>query len=131
MLLIKLKCCIRYLCINPHTHTYIGDLAKVEFDQKKMREHLIMCLKNKHFSPFPKKNNKKIIKRHEASWNFPISIYCPCGRPDVYGDITQCDACNLWFHLLCENIETEEQIQGEWICMKCKRGGMCNDMCFN
>ena len=84
------------------------------FDQNRMRHHLIECLENHHFTPFPKTtadvsfSHKKTIK---------VDVYCICRLPDVYDqEMIQCDSCCEWYHKKC--IEFHD-IGDEWACLNC------------
>ncbi|XP_019861172.1 PREDICTED: uncharacterized protein LOC109589556 [Amphimedon queenslandica] len=84
------------------------------FDQNRMRHHLIECLENHHFTPFPKTtahvsfSHKKTIK---------VDVYCICRLPDIYDEeMIQCDSYCEWYHKKC--IEVHD-IGDEWACLNC------------
>ena len=71
-------------------------------------------------------NRNKNLKKNEISctmtkengnWEW-YSITCPCGNPYAYRPMIQCDDCDQWFHLTCENISTK-QIPAIFICQTC------------
>ena len=97
-------------------HIAAGDNMKDEaFDQTKMRNHLAQCFRRKALSPFPGSRKEKVI-RNALSSTF-ISVYCHCGRPDSFEEMIQCDACDMWFHFQCAQVETAPD--DSWFCSRC------------
>ena len=85
-------------------HLLLGDkLQSAEFDQSQMRQHLLVCLKERKFSAFPKKQKCGYRARH-----FPyreIKLYCTCLMPETYREtMIACDKCELWFHTDCVGV---------------------------
>ena len=60
------------------------------FNQQLMRDHLITCLENEHFNPFPSERTKK--RQREDAKTFEIELFCTCLMPEVM-DMIQCDLC--------------------------------------
>ena len=55
--------------------------------------------KIKKVYPVPKLSQSNEIKMDMD--RFSIQIMCPCGLPEVFGDIVACDQCGKWDHLRC------------------------------
>jgi len=98
------------------------------FDQVQMREHLLLCLKDGEFKPFPKTTQR--CKRSKGTYR-DHPVYCLCkdvffdsdteGKPQNF--MAQCSECNEWFHRKCENIPkkvfTSKSNHAEWKCKIC------------
>ena len=87
---------------------------KTKFIEKYMRQHLISCLENGHFTPFPQctTSNTDFVKIHTRK----IECSCDCGKPDVFQDMIGCEAkrgrinCNKWVHVGCSGVSND------WYC---------------
>ena len=94
-------------------HLLLGEkLEEVEFDQSQMRQHLLICFKERRFSAFPTKWKSGSRSRH-----FPyreIELYCTCLMPETYRDsMIECEGCELWFHTNCVGVSCVPQ---HWYC---------------
>ena len=93
------------------------DLCTMQFEQKKMRQHLAECFQNQKFQPFPHSvSPKRIMGKY-----FPgkvIEVYCDCELPESYDDMIACDNCDNWYHQSCVGIQSEPT-DDEWICNEC------------
>ncbi len=102
-------------------HAAMGqNISLLEFDQLKMRSHLLKCLQEQIFTPFPVLDTRS--KRPEKVNIKDIYVYCVCLMPDTYGDMVQCDICHKWFHIKCVGILTLPNTDDKWCCSSC----VCN-----
>ena len=99
-------------------HAALGDnLEGIEFDQPKMRAHLLQCFRKKVLLRFP-----TVKKCSGRSKHFPyreIELFCTCLMPDTYGDMVQCDKCKLWYHINCVGLLTLPGNTEQWNCISC------------
>lgn len=101
-------------------HSILGDdVAKIEFDQKRMRKHLLKCLINQAFEPFP--TLAKISPRNKYYPGHQVLLYCTCEMPEkeIY-EMVACDECDNWYHLACIGLNKLPSAAEEWICPNCK-----------
>ena len=86
-------------------HTALGHkVPDLEFDQSKMRSHLLKCLTDRRLLPFPTLEKCGFRPKH-----FPyreIEVYCICLMPETYDDMVECEECEQWFHLDCVGLST-------------------------
>ena len=74
-------------------HAASGDNpADLQFQQERMRDHLLQCFKKKQLSPFPhmvlaKQRKQDVFPYHE------IEVFYDCNIPEVYDDMVQCEEC--------------------------------------
>lgn len=99
-------------------HAALGDTIKdIEFDQPRMRDHLLDCFRKKELTRFP------TIKKCSMRFNhFPyreIELYCSCLMPETYGDMVQCDRCELWYHIRCVGLSSLPEDTELWNCHSC------------
>ena len=48
----------------------------------------------------------KVVDKWQTTYAvFVEKLYCTCKQPDVGERIKECDGCNNWFYLHCENLE--------------------------
>ena len=81
-------------------HAAMGDnISGFQFDQLKMRRHLMKCLRKQNFTPFPILDKQSKIPKKVRTEK--IDVYCTCLMPDTYGDMVQCENCHKWFHIKC------------------------------
>ena len=102
---------------------------KFHYSQHTMRQHLLQCIVEQEFSPFPGEYNDK---SYGPSEQIEIPVSCACGRPDIWrgGAMIQCCQCMCWLHWFCERITNEKECNGHWICSKCKSGELSFDLFF-
>ena len=88
------------------------DLTQIWFHQDKLREHLTMCFRNKHFTPFP---HSRLVKgyREDHPLDHVVHLHCNCDMPEAHDNMVTWDACQQWFHVrrLCRISATSEVIQ--------------------
>ena len=86
-------------------HAAMGDnTSGLQFDQLKMRHHLMKCLRKQKFTPFPILDKQSKIPKKVCTEK--IDVYCTCLMPDTYGDMVQCENCHKWFHIKCVGLLT-------------------------
>ena len=95
-----------------------NDPSEIEYCQSGMRQHLISCLENEHFEPFPRQDRQQKFPRRSQRVNCDIDLFCFCCMPECYDNMIQCDLCIEWFHMGCA--ELEEEPEGEWFCKVCR-----------
>ena len=101
------------------------DPCKNTYDVKRLRPHLLECLKKQQLVPFPTSTDK--ITRPDAK-SFIVELYCSCRRPwrnrsDPSYDMAQCERCQIWYHQICENIPRTvfRGNQKHWFCQSCTK----------
>ena len=103
-------------------HAARGDcVGELDFDQAKMRSHVIKCFSQKKMLPFPIIESKYCtsIKRHMFFPGRQIELFCECRMPETYDNMIQCDQCCTWFHIKSMSLQC---IPNEWYCTNCRRG---------
>ena len=75
------------------------DPVEIKYDQKLFRDHLLQCIQNQHFTPFP---CTVINKRPQAGHQQVVPFFCQCRQPEG-GKMAQCDGCKEWYHDECAN----------------------------
>jgi len=89
-----------------------------EFDQPKMRDHLITCFEKQEFTPFPKKSCFGPTIKLESFHILCSCIMCLC--PDIMGDLIRCDLCDRLFHRRCVNVgRVDKEKCPMWFCLDC------------
>ena len=95
--------------------------GRFQFDQNKMRQHLLKCLQEGEMTPFPLKKIRRNTGRVK-SWD-AIDVYCTCRMPEVNGvDKIECSNCKAWYHIIPFGITVPKeaaQTRKEWFCNKC------------
>ena len=85
-------------------HLALGDdAAGLNFDQSKMRQHLLKCFQRKTMMPFPQ---TKAGPRYQTYFpHMEIELFCTCQMPETYDDMVECDTCGDWYHLKCVSLQ--------------------------
>ena len=96
-----------------------NDPTQVRYDQSKMREHLARCLSNQSFSLFPRQQMCKNVKFRKDFAFCDIELFCRCLMPETWDDMIECDLCDKWLHMKCENLDTLP-FEQEWLCKDCR-----------
>jgi hypothetical protein len=87
------------------------------FDQSAMRKHLVDCLEKEEIWSFPRaRKTTAVVNNNEKL--LIIQTHCACQLPE-YGDMVQCDLCNMWYHLTCTNLSQTPGEDEEWLCESC------------
>ena len=101
-------------------HSLLGDqLLEIEFDQGRMRGHLLECFQKKELTPFPRRQKVGPIR----SLYFPyrdIELYCVCLMPDTWKrTMIECDGCSQWYHTECVGLQALPPPTEQWTCSSC------------
>ena len=101
-------------------HLLLGDRVEiVEFDQSQMRQHLLKCLKDRKFSPFPTKKKCGYRSRHVPLRE--IELFCTCLMPETYREeMIECETCEQWFHTDCVGLLPDYSVTEHWYCNTCR-----------
>ena len=74
-----------------------------------------------------RRNGRTVMDRElEASTTLPIigpneENGCLCGGSnDKGGAMVCCDSCSVWYHLACCGIQTEDELDDQWFCQRCR-----------
>ena len=95
-----------------------GDNVEIiEFDQGKMRNHLSDCFKNSKLLPFPQLKECGPRELHRFPFTC-VDIFCQCKMPETYGNMIQCDNCDLWYYTKCV-IQHSISTSTKWYCKEC------------
>lgn len=96
---------------------YNSKPESVHFEQHKMSEHLIQCLNDQNFRPFPKSTGIETIPRPTRVFR-KIKLYCTCRMPEFLDKrMIACDRCGEWYHCSC--VLADGNIPDCWICIVC------------
>ena len=100
-------------------HSLLGEtLETVEFDQSKMRGHLLECLKKEELVRFSTKPKLGFRSHH-----FPyreVELFCKCLMPDTWKDtMIEYEGCNGWYHTECVGFMSLPQSTEQWTCSLC------------
>ena len=94
------------------------------FEQTLMHQHVIKCLHNRSFDPFPRATSPSILPQLNSVVKF-IELYCVCRMPDHYDEkMICCDECNKWFHFSCMLngvYGSPDQDLDTWRCPQCSQ----------
>lgn len=90
-----------------------NDPSQISYDQRKMREHLVLCLDNDLFQQFPRQINTARLNKRE---NCDIYLFCSCMILECWDNMIQCNPWDEWLHMSCQGpwflqLQTN-QIQG-------------------
>ena len=92
-------------------HAALGDkVEELQFDQCAMRKHVLECLLNDCFMPFP--HRLRVSTKTAAIQEVPL--YCTCLLPASYDNLVQ---CHKWFHMKCVGFTQEHN---DWMCIHCR-----------
>ena len=95
------------------TSLVYGSNPEKESYDKKIRPHLVECLKIGKLTPFPTITGE-VVRCDTATSN--VELYCLCRVPyapptDERYEMAQCNQCKEWFHRVCEKIPAFENLQ--------------------
>ena len=90
----------------------------LEFDQEKMRSHLLKCLTNRRLVPFPTLEKRGF--RHNHFPYLDITVFCTCLMPETYDDMIQCENCEEWYHMNCVGLSAPPKDSENWYCSLCR-----------
>ena len=89
-----------------------------EWDQPRLRSHLISCFKRGQMSHFPHRAamcDRGLV--HQES----IEIFCHCRQPDSGKMMVECESCAFWFHKQCEKLPNKLPDSYKFICRNCRQ----------
>ena len=102
---------------------YGSNPEKENYDKKKIRPHLVECLKIGKLTPFPTITGE-VVRCDTATSN--VELYCLCRVPyapptDERYEMAQCNQCKEWFHRVCEKTPAVafENLRKKWYCTVC------------
>ena len=85
------------------------DPSKAQYDDKKLRQHLLHCLESRKVSPFPKINGGRYRKCNPKFETF--EVFCICRDVFFESDtkdnayfMAECCNCGEWYHRKCTSI---------------------------
>ena len=100
-------------------HTALSHrVPDLEFDQAKMRSHLLKCLTNRRLVPFPTLEKRGF--RHNHFPYLDITVFCTCLMPETYDDMIQCENCEEWYHMNCVGLSAPPKVSENWYCSLCR-----------
>ena len=103
-------------CFGRYDEIIKGGTIGWEFKQCETRGHLVKCLQNLQFQPFPKVQKRRAIKIIHVAYD--LKVWCVCGMPEEYGDMICCGRFEKLFHGLC--VGAEMSMDMSWECTICK-----------
>ena len=75
--------------------------ASYRYNQDKMREHLLQCLKERKLTPFP----SVCIRGPKPKNTKKIDVFRTCRLPHTVDEpVVLCPCCREWYHSTCEDI---------------------------
>ena len=99
------------------------------FNLGSMRQHLLKCLHQDVFEPFPMAKQQVQWKSKPKSVKLPLM--CSCRMPWNQKDLdnpdlwcAQCESCSEWFHKKCSPTMPDAVFQIKylnWVCLKCEQ----------
>jgi hypothetical protein len=105
------------------------DPATLTYNEASMRSHLLKCLKEGKFTPFPLAKNQKPADKKKHQRRVKLSLMCNCRMPWNQKDLdnpdlwcTQCGKCLEWFHKKCSPTMPDSVFHKRnvtWKCPKC------------
>lgn len=97
------------------------DPVLCHWDNEKMRQHLLCCLENGYISRFPCTKRRRVPLGSRIKKSVCEEIFCRCRTiNDKRRPMISCDACLKYFHMDCEELDTNKCYKGiKWICSSC------------
>ncbi|XP_028402994.1 uncharacterized protein LOC114525772 [Dendronephthya gigantea] len=105
------------------------DPASLTYSEGSMRSHLLRCLSEDKFSPFPLTKKKDSADKSQIQRKIKLSLMCNCRMPWNEKDLenpdlwcTQCEKCLEWFHKICSPTMPDSVLHKtniSWKCPKC------------
>ena len=92
--------------------------SSLKWIQIMMRQHLLNCLTDCTFTPFPLE--KRACKASHVKKTFTFSVFCSCRMPADRKGMLRCIQCLEWYHRKCLNIPWSAFKKGVfWTCPSC------------
>lgn len=97
------------------------DPVALNFDQGKMRSHLLSCLESGYITPFPLQDIRRQPEPKQSCQLIPI--YCIYRLIDERTPMIQCSTCKDWFHIECVHPPQDciENKSLPWKCENCAK----------
>ena len=92
--------------------------CSVRYNQKNVRQHLVMCLEKCQFARFPLVGER----RSRSGKAKTVELHCSCRMPEREGDkMAECESCQVWYHHHCIDIPCEVfgDTDMHWVCKAC------------
>ena len=93
------------------------------YDSKRIRQHLIDCLTQSCFSPFPV-TGERSTSDISCLDSMKLDLHCVCRMPEFPGDkMAECESCGKWYHSHCLDIPEsvfDSELDERWLCNTCK-----------
>lgn len=86
------------------------------FNSELLRPHLLKCLQQRKFTPFPKLIDRLCKRTLKTEC---IMTQCCCHLPNIMEDMTACDRCKLCYHNKCL-LKGSHKHNGRIYCFKCQ-----------
>ena len=106
------------LCVYIANNLDPIELLVCRYDQAKLRDNLLNCLKDGKLEPFP----SQMMRARRPIRNENVGIYCTCRLPDNGEErMAMCSKCGEWFHETCQKIPKTvfKQDRQKWFCTSC------------
>ncbi|XP_034253683.1 uncharacterized protein LOC117652699 [Thrips palmi] len=110
--------CGLFAIANAVEYCATGKVTFIDFDTTQMRSHLLQCFENGKISVFPRLSSRPKKSKNEVNTNI-LHVVCICRLPEAYGNMIECDSCNVWYHNKCVGLSDECNTPDNWICDKC------------
>lgn len=83
-----------------------------------MRKRLIQCFANFNFNSITFDDSPR--RQWKRKFEFPVSLFCHCNKPDMGDLMTYCGTCAKWYHMTCEDGDFKSH---DWKCKNCSDSG--------
>ena len=97
-----------------------GNIQMVRFQENRMHDHFLECIRSGKMTPFP----SSVLQPHckqPATKTRTIDVYCVCRMPDNGEKMICCDRCLEWFHFSCLGLKSSDRVVKKkvWLCSSC------------
>lgn len=104
------------------TRCFGQDPVNCNYDQSRLRSHLLECIEKGKLTQFPVICNRMVKKG--IAFKTCIKIYCTCRQTYVTGQsMIQCHSCREWFHATCLKLSDsafdDAAAQTDYTCNRC------------
>ena len=91
------------------------DPQKINVQYKLMRKKVIQCLMISSFSSITFDDSP--LRQWKRKFEYPVSLFCHCNKPDMEDVMTKCRTCAKWYHNSCKDGDFESD---DWTCRNCE-----------